>query len=142
MMKQINIFYPLIAQVGITFIVWLWMYKTRLAEIKKMAVRPYEIATDQALTEKLKNVVAPSDNFKNLFEMPVLFYVLTLSLYVTQQVDIKFVVLMTTFVVMRAVHSYIHCTNNNVIPRFISYVVSSATLWLSWLLFSVALISQ
>ena len=141
-MKQLSIFYPLLGQVGITFAVWLWMYKTRLSEIKKMAVRPSEIATDQALTEKLKNVVAPADNFKNLFEVPVLFYVLTLSLYVTHRVDTLFLVLMSLFVIARAAHSLIHCTNNNVIQRFISYVVSSAILWLSWLLFAISLLSD
>jgi len=142
MIKQISVFYPLLGQVGITFAVWLWMYKTRLSEIKKMAVRPAEIATDQALTAKLKNVVAPSDNFKNLFEVPVLFYVLSLSLYVTHQVDTLFLVLMWLFVVTRAVHSLIHSTNNNVIPRFISYVTSSGILWLCWLLFAIALLSE
>ena len=129
MFNQINLFYPLFAQVGITFVVWLWMYKTRLREIKKLAIRPEEIATDHELTEKLNNVVAPSDNFKNLFEIPVLFYVLILSLYITNNGNEVFVILLSLFVATRAVHSIIHCTYNRVVHRFYAYVVSAIILW-------------
>jgi hypothetical protein len=33
----------------------------------------------------------PSDNLKNLFEIPVLFYALALYLFITNQVDVAYV---------------------------------------------------
>jgi hypothetical protein len=51
----------------------------------------------------------PSDNFKNLFEIPVIFYALALVLFVTGQVDAAYVTAAWVFAAFRALHSAVHC---------------------------------
>ena len=38
--------YPLLIQVGLTFLVWLRMYQTRLAEIQARQIDPNELERD------------------------------------------------------------------------------------------------
>ena len=71
----------------------------------------------------------PSDNLKNLFEMPVLFYALALYLFVTSQVDAAHVYAGWMFAGFRALHSAVHCTFNLVLLRFWLYAVSTVALW-------------
>jgi hypothetical protein len=72
----------------------------------------------------------PSDNLKNLFEIPTIFYGLVLYLYVTNQVDIVYVAAAWVFVAFRVFHSIVHCTINIIVLRFWLYFVSTVALWL------------
>ncbi len=71
----------------------------------------------------------PSDNLKNLFEIPVLFYALILYLFVTQQIDMVYVATAWIFVVFRTLHSIVHCTFNYVMLRFNLYLISAIAVW-------------
>ena len=71
----------------------------------------------------------PSDNLKNLFEIPVIFYALALYLFVTNQVDPAYVAAAWVFVLFRALHSAIHCTVNIVMLRFYLYLFSTLAVW-------------
>ena len=70
----------------------------------------------------------PSDNFKNLFELPVLFYALSLYLFVTGQVDGAYVAAGWIFAAFRVLHSAVHCTFNHVMLRFNLYLISCLAL--------------
>jgi hypothetical protein len=70
-----------------------------------------------------------SDNLKNLFEVPVIFYALALYLFVTKQVDELYVGAAWIFVVFRVLHSALHCTFNLVILRFYLYLCASLAVW-------------
>ena len=74
-------------------------------------------------------VSGPSNNFKNLLEMPVVFYVICLYLTVFGMVDSVHVTCAWVFVAGRVLHSLIHCTYNRVIHRFLVYLVSSLAVW-------------
>jgi hypothetical protein len=71
----------------------------------------------------------PSDNFKNLFEVPVLFYALALYLFATNQVDAAYVTAGWIFVAFRVLHSAVHCTFNLVMLRFYLYLFSTLAVW-------------
>lgn len=75
-------------------------------------------------------VANPSDNLKNLFEIPTLFYALSLYLFVTQQVDGIYLIAAWVFVAFRVLHSAVHCTFNIVVLRFWLYAISTLTFWL------------
>ncbi|MGL4880054.1 MAG: MAPEG family protein [Waterburya sp.] len=75
------------------------------------------------------NVSNPSDNLKNLFEIPVLFYALVLYLFVTKQVDTVYINAGWCFVVFRVLHSAVHCTFNLIILRFYLYLFSTLAVW-------------
>jgi hypothetical protein len=82
-----------------------------------------------ATAQSKKEVANPSDNLKNLFEIPVLFYALVLYLFVTNQVDAVYVNAAWVFVVFRALHSAVHCTFNLIMLRFYLYLFATLAVW-------------
>ena len=52
-------------------------------------------------------VCLPNRNFMNLLEVPILFYVVSIFIFITQHVDMLFVYLAWAYVVLRIVHSAI-----------------------------------
>lgn len=135
------IFLPLLAQVLLTVLVWFWMYKTRFAEMKKKKIHPDKLAITTDAAPLLKDVAGPAENFSNLLETPVLFYVAILTIYTAQIVNGFFIVLAILYVVLRYAHSFIHCTYNKVTQRFFVYFVSTLVLWVMWLMIGFKIIS-
>jgi hypothetical protein len=111
---QDAIFGPFFATVLLTFVVWVYMYVRRISFLA--AISPPAVSN-------------PSDNLKNLFEIPVLFYALALYLFVTNQVDTAYVVAGWVFVAFRVLHSAVHCTINIVMLRFYLYLFSTLAVW-------------
>jgi hypothetical protein len=129
-MHQTAIFGPFFATMLLTFVVWVYMYARRIPFIRSSGLTPDELAIPGKLAAISPAAISnPSDNLKNLFEIPVLFYALALYLYLTQQVDAVYVVAAWIFVVFRALHSAVHCTVNIVMLRFWLYFVSTAAVW-------------
>ncbi len=125
-MPQSAIFGPFLATIGLTIVVWLYMYVLRIRFINGSGLTPDQLAVPGEL-QRLQpaSVSNPSDNFKNLFEVPVLFYALCLYLFATGQVDGTYVAAAWVFVGFRALHSAVHCTFNKVILRFWLYAIST-----------------
>jgi len=137
-MHQTAIFAPFFATMLLTFVVWVYMYARRIPFIRSSGLTPGELAIPGRLAEiSPAEISNPSDNLKNLFEIPVLFYALALYLYVTQQVDALYVAAAWIFVVFRVLHSAVHCTVNIVMLRFWLYFASTAAVW--FMLFRAAL---
>jgi hypothetical protein len=124
---------PMLAMVALTFAVWVAMYVTRLREIFARGIDAESLGNTHEARSMLTDSSGPSDNFRNLFEMPVLFYLaLLLSLLLLIQ-DPLLVMLAWTYVALRAAHSLIHCTYNRVTHRFTVYLASCAVLFMIWL---------
>ena len=137
-MHQTAIFAPFFATMLLTFVVWVYMYARRIPFIRSSGLTPGELAIPGRLAEiSPAEISNPSDNLKNLFEIPVLFYALALYLYVTQQVDALYVAAAWIFVGFRVLHSAVHCTVNIVMLRFWLYFASTAAVW--FMLFRAAL---
>ncbi|MGL5075022.1 MAG: MAPEG family protein [Waterburya sp.] len=129
-MTQNAIFSPFLATVFLTLIVWVYMYICRINFITNRKLAQRELAIPGKLAEiSPPNVSNPSDNLKNLFEIPVLFYALVLYLFVTKQVDTVYVCAAWIFVVFRVLHSVVHCTFNLVMLRFYLYLFSTLAVW-------------
>ena len=123
---------PLLALVFLTFLVWVYMYVTRVREIKRKSIDPQSLDTRIHGQALLTDSGAQADNLKNLFELPVLFYVavlLTLELMIQDQLLVQ---LVSSYVALRYVHSLVHCTYNRVMHRFIAYAASCLVLMLIW----------
>ena len=130
-MPQTAIFGPFLAQMLLTLLVWIYMYVRRIAFINGQRISPRALEVPGELTRLSPAAVSnPSDNLKNLFELPVLFYALVLYLYATSQVDAAYVVAAWAFVVFRVAHSVVHCTFNRVLVRFYCYLAASFAVWL------------
>ena len=131
-MQSQSILYPLFAQVGLTFLVWLWMYATRIYTLQKNHIDANELRSVEDEHRLLKSVLGPSENLVNLFEMPVLFYTACILIYVTHTGTGMMLTLAWLFVAFRALHSLIHCSYNQVMHRFTAYFISSLCLWGMW----------
>lgn len=129
-MAQTAIFGPFFATMLLTLVVWAYMYVRRIGLITKNGISPEDLAIPGTLARLSPAAVSnPSDNLKNLFEVPVLFYALALYLFVTGQVDITYVTAAWVFVFFRVLHSAVHCTFNRVLLRFCLYLVATLAVW-------------
>jgi hypothetical protein len=129
-MTQDAIFSPFLATVFLTLLVWVYMYIRRISFITRRKIRSQDLAVPGALAQiSPPSVSNPSDNLKNLFEIPVLFYVLVLYLFITKQVDTVYVNAAWIFVVFRALHSIVHCTFNLIMLRFYLYLFATLAVW-------------
>lgn len=129
-MRQAAIFGPFFATILLTLVVWLYMYIRRISFIMSRGISSQDLAVPGALAQMSPPAVNnPSDNLKNLFEIPVLFYALALYLFVTKQVDVPYVDAAWVFVAFRALHSAVHCTFNLIILRFYLYLIATLAVW-------------
>jgi hypothetical protein len=138
-MSSNAIFLPALAMVVLTFAVWWRMYFTRIGQMKRERIHPQSVATSAQVAAKLTDSRA-ADNFRNLFELPVLFY---LAVAVAAQADLvttPLLVLAWLFVALRIVHSWIQCTYNKVMHRFYVYVTGGMVLWVMWGLLAYGLL--
>jgi hypothetical protein len=126
--------------VALAAIVAIRLFVVRLGEMREKRIHPQQVATSRQVAERLHAVQA-SDNFRNLFEVPVLFYVLCAMLISTGQASTLFAAGGWLFVLLRAAHSYIHCTYNKVTHRFAMFAASSAVLLAMWAAFALVVVS-
>jgi hypothetical protein len=131
-MENKLIFMPIFGQVALTFMIWVWLYVTRLSTMARDRIDP-QVLADESGYALLRKVAGPSDNFENLFELPVLFFALGILIIVSGKSDPWFGVWMWGFVWLRALHSIIHCTYNRITHRFAAYFLSALILWGLWL---------
>ena len=131
------ILWPVVAMVALTFVVWLTMFRRRIGEMRRRRIGIERLASGADITSLLEDRCA-ADNFRNLFELPVLFHAAALAALTTTTVDHTLVLLAWAFVVFRGVHSIVHCTYNRVLHRFIAYFLSAITLWAMWIRLAVA----
>jgi hypothetical protein len=78
-------------------------------------------------------------DYMNLLELPVLFYVICLALYVTRRVDALHVQLAWGFVAARLAHSLIHLLYNNILHRFLAFGAATLLLLAMWVRFTLSL---
>jgi hypothetical protein len=83
------------------------------------------------------DVSIPNRNYMNLLEMPMLFYVICLMLYVSHRVQPGFMWLAWTYVALRVLHSLIHLTYNNVRHRLVLFALSNFAVISMWVAFFV-----
>lgn len=132
-------FLPAFAMVLLTICVMIRMLTSRIAEMKANKIHPQSIATSAALIAKMPDTRA-SDNFRNLFETPVLFYAAMLFAQATPQAGQVLLVLAWLYVALRAVHSIIQCSYNKVMHRFYVFFGSISVLSAIWVMLAVGYI--
>lgn len=121
---------PFIGMLVLTFAVWVHLYVKRLRYTIDNRIHPQRLTThEKGLAIIPEEVHYPANNFRNLCELPVVFYAICLYLFVTDGVDAVYVTAAWLFFALRVVHSVIHCTINRVIWRFSAYAASSLILW-------------
>lgn len=124
---------PLFVEVILTFLLWVGMASLRTRDFSTGAVRPEQIALREPNWPARTRQFAYS--FSNQFEMPVLFYVLTILAYVTHLAGLIFVILAWIFVIFRILHAYVHVTSNVVRWRGALYGVAVVALAVNWAIY-------
>jgi hypothetical protein len=130
--SSVNILYPLFAMFALTAFCLF-----RLARLRFMAVRHGEI--DPKFFRLYRDSDEPptlrvhARHLTNLFEAPVLFYVIVIIAFVTRQTGVLPLVLAWAYVILRYAHSYVHLTSNRVLTRFRIFALSWLVLLALWL---------
>ena len=123
--------WPTFAMVLLTFVVQVRMYFSRIAEMRRLRIHPQAVATSSRAAERFVDTRA-ADNFRNLFELPVLFYAAVGVAFAVGAADGFTLGLAWLFVALRVVHSAIQCSYNKVMHRFYAYLAGSLALLLLW----------
>jgi hypothetical protein len=132
-MNPAQIFLPSVAQVFLTYGVLVAMFRKRVGEMKKHRAGMQSIADPVREAQIFAEAANVSDNFENLFEMPVLFFVASLVIFVLSKVDGIYLALTWGYVICRIVHSVVHSTSNIVKYRFYSFFLSAGLLLAIWI---------
>jgi hypothetical protein len=129
---------PLFVEVALTFGLVGWLAVLRVTALRRGTVDPARIALREPIwpvrTLQIGNAAS------NQFELPVLFYVLTILEILTRHADLLFVVLAWVFVLSRLAHAYEHTTSNVVQRRGPLYGLGLAILLIAWAIFAVRIL--
>jgi hypothetical protein len=133
-MSQQMIFAPLGALVLLTFLVLLMIPFRRLRAASAGLVTAEDFRFGESATVP-PAVSIPNRNYMNLLELPMLFYVGGLMYYVAGRVDQTVLAVAWAYVGLRALHSAIHLTYNNVVHRLTAFALGNVVLAVFWLMF-------
>ncbi|MGV3627532.1 MAG: MAPEG family protein [Betaproteobacteria bacterium] len=123
-----------LAMVLLTFAVGARLLFVRTNEMREKRVHPQSASTSLQMASKLQNVQA-ADNFKNLFEVPVLFYALVAVALAASYTPGWLIAGAWLFVALRVAHSCIHCTYNKVMHRFPVFLLGFVVVVALWVVF-------
>ncbi len=120
------IFWPVLAQVALTIFMFI-----RIAIVKAKSLE----AGDVDLSRRALHpdawpdyVLQVTNNVRNQFEMPVLFYVIALGLWALGEVNVATLALAWIYVASRLAHAYIHTGSNIVKYRLMMFKLSTVAL--------------
>jgi hypothetical protein len=130
---------PLFVEVILTFVLMLRMGVLRRADYNSGAVKAADISLREPRWPARTTQTAYA--FSNQFELPVLFYVLTILAWDTRHAGILFVVLAWIFVICRVLQAYVYVTSNNVRYRSGFYSVGAVVLMIMWALYIIEVLT-
>ena len=129
-MEATSLAIPFLGMMGLTVVVWCFMYFQRIGYMIKNKIPAHAGSTPDKMHKLLPDSInLPANNLSNLFELPVLFYAICLYLLWADQVDAMHVACAWTYFLLRSVHSLVQCTINHVMTRFLLYFVSCIVLF-------------
>ena len=130
-MNQAAIFYPVAALALLTLSVLLLIpyQRFKASFAKKVSAHDFKYGESSRVPPK---VSIPNRNMMNLLELPLLFYMACLTLFVTHTVDALAMNLAWAYFALRVGHSCVHLTYNNVMHRLIFFALSSFVLTTIW----------
>ncbi len=130
-MKETAIFWPVIAQVALTYAIYALISRRRVAAIK---------AGDATVSQFRENQDEPPqsrfvrNNLANQFELPVLFFAACIIAFVLGAADTAMIALAWAFALSRLAHAAVHVTSNRIRHRRPLFVIGFLTLGAMWAL--------
>ncbi|CCK74883.1 conserved hypothetical protein [Oleispira antarctica RB-8] len=128
------IFLPVLAHVALVFMLYIYLGIVKSRAVKKGSVDRKKAALDPKAWPV--SVVKVLNNLGNQFESPVIFYIISIIYYLTNNVDSFLISIMSIYVLTRYMHTYIHVTSNFVPHRFKLFlagvlILLALTIWLA-----------
>lgn len=127
-MTQLNIMTPMLALISWTFVMWFWLYVTRIPAMRRAGLDPKVIKRKDELDVLPVKVKQVADNYNHLHEQPTVFYALVVYSHLVGVADGLNTELAWVYVVLRVLHSLIQGTVNFVPLRFAVFAASSLVL--------------
>ena len=124
--------YPMFAMVLLTAAVLVILFRSRVAAVRSGLVSTTYFRICQGETEP-ESTAKPARHFANLFEAPVLYYVVCLAAMITHVTGIAMQVLAWTYVAARVIHTTIHLGGNRLRKRIRAYFFSWLVLLAMWI---------
>ncbi|MFO1103829.1 MAG: MAPEG family protein [Methylocystis sp.] len=120
---------PVIALVLWTFVMWAWLYATRIPAIRRNRI---PLSPDQS-KEAFNAQIPPktrwkADNYNHLLEQPTLFYAVAITLAMLGAGDRLNIALAWSYVGLRILHSLIQALINIIMLRWLIFMISSLVL--------------
>ena len=134
-----SIFLPALAMVALTVAVTFRMFFERVRQMRSHRIAFREIPSSSQMAARFADTRA-ADNYRNLFEAPVLFYLALVVAALAGQVTTLVLGLAWAYVACRVLHSWIHCTYNRVKHRFYAFLASNVVLWALWIVLAIHLV--
>lgn len=134
MSNSTAIFWPIMAQVLLIYAIYMLVSARRIGAIKAGKAKSADFKAP--FVEPEASAVAVR-SLSNQFELPVLFFAASISLFVTGGAGLVAVVVAWTFVAARMAHAYVHVTSNRVLVRRRLFILSLAINLLQWVLLAV-----
>jgi hypothetical protein len=119
---------PVLALVAWTFVMWFWMYATRIPAMQKAQVDVAELSRTGRKLELPPEVSRIADNYNHLHEQPTIFYSLAFATQLAGAADGVAVGLAWTYVASRVAHSLVQATRNVIPVRFTLFAIGSLVL--------------
>jgi hypothetical protein len=134
-----EILLPLFVEVTLTFLLLFWLAPLRARDFDAGIARPDNVALREPNWSP--RALQVSYAFSNQFELPVLFYVLTVLAYITHLAGLVFVVLAWIFVIFRILQACVHVTSNQIRVRGAFYGVAALALTVNWAIYIFAVLT-
>jgi hypothetical protein len=120
---------PVIALVLWTFVMWVWLYATRIPAIGKAKIPLDPNRTPSEFSAQLPPRVRwKADNYNHLMEQPTLFYATALTLALVGSGSGLSAQLAWAYVALRIVHSLVQALVNVILVRFTIFSIASLVL--------------
>jgi len=134
------ILFPVIAIVLLTFAVGILMLKFKFKAVRENKLNPDYFLLNKGA--KLPDYLAKATNhYANLFEVPVLFYVLCLIIFAGNKTDGDYLVLAWLYAGLRYAHACIHITYNKLRHRMLAFLAGMVVLAVMWIRLAIQLIA-
>lgn len=123
-MEMTDIFKPVIVQAGLMTLIAFWLVWARVGSILRGTVDMRHV---------IKNgwpgwIASVGDNYKNQYELPLLFFIVCIVLFLTNSVTPLTIGLAWFFVITRIIHAIIHLTFNHITTRFLVFFAGALAL--------------
>lgn len=125
-----DLFWPMFAMFLWTFLVSLRNLQVRVSAVRNRQARQSYFELFRGDAPDL--VVKTGNHLRNLMEVPPLFYIALLLVIFAAKTDDTFLWLAWGYVAFRVLHSLVHLTVNEVLPRLSMFAISNVLLLVIW----------